>query len=451
MLDGLRTIFAKLNGSLFGRPDEGEPVTAAEIHVPAPQPEPRDFESRLRALDARTSASGRAMVAGSIEVVGLEDIRAAMGRHWPEVAAEALDIAEEAIGSRLGEDDFFRRQGDSSFVLCFANLLIDEARARADEIAADIRDAIAQRFPDAARSLRVEPFVTEIARSAFGRDGATTLVESLCNSLAAMRQEAQQAARRYRASLVNSFNIGFAPAIHARSRVTIYNRAILETSAGCTTLAQFQALADPEQYQATVAELDYLALTKALAALHKALRNRGGVIILVPVNYSTLAETASQDEYARLLDMLPPAYKRLVGLEVLGLPPHAAQDKLVEIVERLRPHVKWLAFEVPSLEGRTALLGIEGVWALSCNLAGANSVDPRLSQRLREFVATASASKLSTLAHGANSIGAALAACEAGFTCVDGPAIQAASDVPRIASAAVPQMRDLRSGAVRRW
>jgi GGDEF domain-containing protein len=453
VLNGLKTIIDSLNVSLFGRgpdaaQDDGLQSQTAQA---VPRPAPRDFDTRLAELHASKAAAGSALVAGSLEIVGLDDVRSAMGIRWPQVSAEILALAESEIDALLGADDFFRRHGEATFVLCFARLDVTQAKARAEAIADQLKQTISARYPDFTGSLRVEPFVAEIAEPDFSRPGAAGLVEGLRQSLAEMRREAEQAARRYRASLVNNFNLAFAPAIHARSRVTIYNRAILETSAGCTTLAQFQALADPEQITEALAELDYLALTKSLAALHKALKNRGGVIILVPVNYRTLAVRESQDEYARLLDMLPPAYKRLIGLEIIGLPQHAPREEVVEIVERLRPHVKWIAFEVPSLEGRSAILGIEGIWALSCNLSGANSVDPRLAQRLREFVGIAAASRLSTLAHGANSIGAALAACDAGFTCVDGPAIQASSDTPRIATTPGPQLRSAHAPMVRKW
>ncbi|SFZ81910.1 hypothetical protein SAMN02983003_0771 [Devosia enhydra] len=463
MLDELRAFLGRLRGA--GEPDRaGEDIAIPARLASEPQPEgdepqtqrveqPQDFDLRLAQLSSAARAAGAAVVAGAVEMLGLDDIRAALGDRWPVLADAIMASADHELSQALRPADFYRRNGDVGFIVCFADLGVTEARAAGEDISQRIRAAILRDFPELATALKVEPFIAEVSPERLARGSATSLIEALHGSLGDMRHEAQQVAKRYRASLVTNFNLIFVPAIHARSRVTIYNRAVLETTAGCATLEQFQALADAKQVTQTLAELDYIVFTKALTALHKALKSRRGVIVLIPVNYSTLAVRATQDEYVRLLDMLPPAYQRLVGLEISGVPATATKAHLTTIVERLRPHVKWLAVDVQSLEARGALLGIDGIWALSCNLAGANSADPRLLPRLREFVSTANASRLSTLAHGANSIGAALAACDAGFTCVDGPAVHAGSDVPRVAAVSPPQLRAAAgtTRAARRW
>jgi len=457
VLSEIFNLLDRMTGTVFRRVSDGPRLAESGLPVSTAMMRPLSREEVFaRSLAAMSEATGQAdepFVTGSIEVLGLDDVREALAARWPEFSEAVLAFAESRILAQLDSDDLCGRYGDATFVLCFASLGVEAARARADLIARDLRRALVSQFPQIGPALRVEPFVTGLDREELQRsaDGGS-LIESLLQSLAAMRHEAQQASRRQRTSLVNNFNLVFAPAIHSRTRVTIFNRAILETTAGFTSLSQFQALADPDLFSETLAELDYLLLTRALAALHKALKSRGGVIIIVPVNFRTLANRTSQDEYVRLLDMVPPAYKRLLGVEICGMPSALDRDGLSQVVERLRPHVKWIAAEVASLEDRGPLLGVDGLWALAYNLSGSNSADPRLAARLRQFVAIAAASRLSTLAHGANSLGAALAACEAGFTCVDGPAIHASSDSPRIATASMPQFRQAVGGRpVKKW
>ncbi|RUT31349.1 hypothetical protein EMQ25_10890 [Arsenicitalea aurantiaca] len=392
------------------------------------------FENRLRQLTRENEGQSGGVVAGSLELVGLEDVREALGPRWAELAVRATDLAEAVIGARLGADDFQRRHGDFTFLICFARATRTEAEARSREIAAAVKARLAEAFPEIEEVLSVEQFVSEVDRATL-RDAGGSLIEALAGSLQTMRFEAEQAARRYRASLIRNFNLVFAPGVHARKQTTVFNRAVLETTAGCTTLAQFQAIADPDQLSSTLAEMDCLVLTRALEALHRIVRQKGGgTILVVPVSYGTLANPSYQKEYVRLLGMIPEAYRKLVVLEICALPTGATRRRANLMVLTLRPFVKWIAIEVGTPAQQAEFSGLDGVWAFSLNLAGATVSEPGLAARLRAFVQQASASQMSTLAHNANSMGLAVLASEAGFTYIDGPAIHAAMATPKIGS-----------------
>ena len=110
------------------------------------------------------------------------------------------------------------------------------------------------------------------------------------------------------------------------------NRCVLDLSLGCTTLSQFQAIADPDQMVDTLAGMDCLALTRALEMLHRYGRASNVAAVLVPVGYQTLARSSTRREYLKLLASVPEVYSSFVKLEVTGVPSRPDVDQLNDLI-----------------------------------------------------------------------------------------------------------------------
>jgi PAS domain S-box-containing protein len=62
-------------------------------------------------------------IAGKIKLIGLEDVKAALGSRWPAAAARAMKTAEHIVKQRCGPHDTWSRTDDSGFVIIFGDLV----------------------------------------------------------------------------------------------------------------------------------------------------------------------------------------------------------------------------------------------------------------------------------------------------------------------------------------
>ena len=78
-------------------------------------------------------------VAGKIKLIGLDEVKEALGPRWAAVAARAMASAEHVIRRRCGPRDTWSRTADGGFLICFADATEQEAAFRAAAMAREIR------------------------------------------------------------------------------------------------------------------------------------------------------------------------------------------------------------------------------------------------------------------------------------------------------------------------
>ena len=96
----------------------------------------------LRPNDEAGTTEMRTESAGRINLIGLDEVRAALGDRWRAVAVRAMESAEVVLKRRCGPQDSYSRADDTSFVVCFGGLSEREASFRASMIGREIRDRL---------------------------------------------------------------------------------------------------------------------------------------------------------------------------------------------------------------------------------------------------------------------------------------------------------------------
>lgn len=419
---------------LLRRPTQSHALGAAgPLDEPASSSPINDALSQV----IRQRQDAPSVMAGSLELVGLDEIKDALGKRWEGLAARAAELAEQGIRRRLGDADVLQVLSDTEFSICFAKLGREAAVERAKQISREIKQEIFAELPEFSSSVSVKQYVAEIELK--NLDGDTgSLADRLVLTLRRMRLEADRAILNYRRLLLKDFQILFAPVWEPEKAVVDLNRCVLDLSLGCTTLSQFQAIADPDQMVDTLADMDCLALTRALEVLHRYGRASKVASLLVPVGYQTLARNATRREYLKLLTSLPEVYMPFVKLEVTNVPSRPNVDHLNDLlftVSAIRPG---LTLQVGG--GANYLSGLDPtpLWGLSCNLSMGQMRDASLKSVPPAFWDFARTNGLRTLAHSANTIGLALAAIDCGFDYVSGTAIHLSQDTPRTPSRLQP-------------
>ena len=79
---------------------------------------------------------------GRIKLVGLDEVRSALGDRWPAVAERAMATAEVVIKRHCGPQDSYSRADDTSFLMCFGTLSEEESSFRAAMIGREIRNRL---------------------------------------------------------------------------------------------------------------------------------------------------------------------------------------------------------------------------------------------------------------------------------------------------------------------
>ena len=96
----------------------GKPVPVdARAQRPSVVPE-EDFEQSLDQRLARPSADST-ILAGSLQLIGLDDVKLRLGVLWDRVASEIHRISHEEIRARMSERDVFRMHNNHTFLICF--------------------------------------------------------------------------------------------------------------------------------------------------------------------------------------------------------------------------------------------------------------------------------------------------------------------------------------------
>src|ERR1700730_2149654 len=80
------------------------------------------FDQRVSKAIANRPNGSTKVLAGTVQLVGMNEIRRALGdRRWEAVAGKAHEITETTIRAHLTEHDAFDRRDDETYILCFAD------------------------------------------------------------------------------------------------------------------------------------------------------------------------------------------------------------------------------------------------------------------------------------------------------------------------------------------
>ena len=389
------------------------------------------FDAQLRRMAESRQASVTPLVAGSLQLVTLASLRDELGDNWPALAVRTRDVAAEEIQKELEPFDFFRTQDDSTFLVCFANLSMAEAKAKASSISQRIRARLIAEMPQASGRISVDRFVAEVdGRSVLG--SGLPPADALIDSLTKIRQEAMQASRMGRMASIRDVRVLFQPIWDVRRSRSSMNRCLLDPFSGSATIAHLQSLSERDELADAIAHLDCLLFTKALQSLHNAPAQQGArPDLIVPVHYSTLNDEGSPRDYLGLLEMMPSHYRRHVALEIHGVPAAAEVFELLDVLDRVEPFVRRALLQLSPRDPRIGTMMDSVLWGLSIDLSRWKDSPAILQNWLPSFVKEAAEKGLKTVAHGANSLGMAQAARNAGFSYIGGSAIHLTADAPK--------------------
>jgi hypothetical protein len=387
------------------------------------------FERRGGVLMAARRDTAESITAGTIQLLGLDDIKRDLGASWPKISSRAMSLAEAVIKSHLTQGDIYTQQGNDAFVLFFAHKTPAEGAETAQSMSAEIKAAIAKELPKIAGAIGVDHFVAEVANDVIFEDNREQpLADVLFNSLAKIRAEAEQALNKKRAALIRDARVVFRPVWNPSKRAVLIFRCMLDSASGATALEHLALISEPDQLQSAMAELDLLVFGRAIKSLHELLHRESRSVLLIPIHFCTFLNKSAGDEYIRVCQGLPEPYRKFIFFELHGVPAGTPGSRIEQICSFLQPFCHSVILEAGAPSRDFSHLTTANMNGISLDFTDASG---DMAASLKSAVAIARSKNLIAIVHGANSISQLQAAISAGFDYVNGEAVHISMDEPK--------------------
>jgi PAS domain S-box-containing protein len=280
-------------------------------------------------------------VAGKIRLIGLDEVREALGSRWATVAARAMASAEHVIKRHCGPRDTWSRTADGGFLICFADTTEDEAGFRAAAMGREIRTRLVGdgETEEAAHVSAVAAAVD--VPNVPGRSVdmlATAINERLNSRLAGIEARARETLRQ----AVQITSCRLEPVRSVRTRAVVANFARLPSERENRILAAYSTLPMNERQDF---DFDRLVLGVAAEQAINEIAEGGSQLILVNVDFDVFQVRRRTERYVAACRALDNRLRERLVLVLSGIPKAVPKSRVLECVMRLRPFCHNVGFQ----------------------------------------------------------------------------------------------------------
>jgi PAS domain S-box-containing protein len=300
---------------------------------------------KFRILTLRPEASGvtrtRLESVGHIKLVGLDEVRSALGERWAAVAGRAMATAEAVIKKRCGPEDSFSRADETSFLVCFGRLSEEESAFRAAMISREIRNRLIGQgeTPDNAyvRSIAARIRVTDQSDSNEALQAA--LLDGLDRQLERIERESRQVLRDALAGAACDLCL-----IHGRNPDQVVAGQVLLPQGLERRIAG--ALCALPAKEAAAFDLDGLMMGLAAQAAVAGMARGEAVPLLVKISFDIFATRATTERFFAVCEKIDRRVTSRLVLLLSSVPNGVPQTRLQDCVNRLRPFCRGVGYQV---------------------------------------------------------------------------------------------------------
>ena len=416
----------------------------------APSPSPaaagteRDFGEKIKILLAQSGQ--KSLTSSRVNMIGMHKIKERFGADWEKFAERADRIARNTIERHLVSGDIYTCLHRVVYVVVFARLSAHQAQVKCALIADEIAKALlGEEGTDLLTvktsvkaidgSFRLENI--KLTEKVGGADGELEFVEEETEA-AATNAVDKAAAPTNSQNLLAGLSFAYRPMWDSgRNVVSAYRCTAQVPSIDNGTVPVDAGFIDARivvgNEAAVIYRLDEAVRDQVLKDLEALLRDNCTLLLSLPVHFETLGAIGRRRQFVEELGkQLDDRGRKLLLIEIEGVPQGVPPARLIEIVAPLRPHCRAIMLQLP-LE-TTDFSNVRGCGALAigCDITAHPGSEFMLMQQMNRF-ARAAADKVGvpSYLHGANSLSMVTAALGAGFAYIDGDAVAELIDHPR--------------------
>ena len=295
-------------------------------------------------------------VAGKIRLIGLDEVKEALGSRWTAVAARAMASAEHVIRRNCGTRDTYSRTADGGFLICFADATGDEAAFRAAAIAREIRTKlIGDGETEASATVSAIAAAVDVPNAA-GQTAdmlAAAIGERLNNRLAQIEAKARETLRQ----AVHITACRLEPVRSRRSREIVAHFARLPHELEQRILAAYSTLPMNERQGF---DFDRLVLGVAAEQAITEIATGGSHLVLVNVDFEVFLERRRTERYVAACRALDSRLRERLVLVLCGMPRGFPKSRVLECVMRLRPFCHGVGFQSDNMDMPAVELSLLG-------------------------------------------------------------------------------------------
>lgn len=336
-----------------------------------------DGHALQRQLEALFDAPG-AMLAGNVQLIGLEKVREALGDEWARLKTTIHIALENLLASQLRPHDRYIRVGEDSFLIIFAEddeVFVSQAVAQIvgkmrklllgaalhENGGVDIRSIIGRLTQDGEGGARFEPLETsdDLLSSAEATDSEKMIPafaqQNKRGDIPKLRKVVERKSAAYEtvyAPVWDAFHevlstYAVVPIAYGRNRnvAPLIGHDVLPASA-----------TDVE-----IAELDIKHLQIMLEMIGELYENEFAVFLVASVHFKTLSNGGLRERYLALCRQIPDFLRKYIGIQIVGVPSQVAESILTQRVAYLRPFFVGVNVRLSSLDVNALTYARSGV------------------------------------------------------------------------------------------
>ena len=372
-----------------------------------------DFKSRMIDFLRQNRLAADALLAGNVEMLGMEAVKKEFGERWPKVRARVLLLAENVIKKTITSNDIYLLANDEQFIVMFGSSTREQATMKAKKIAKDINERL-HGVGTAADLITAKSMVIEVPRE---NAEALTKPEAVAETVEEARDAEEAGEKAIVEKAIEEAKLAFWPVANVRKKLVSMYLAEIDRE----TVAE-PIPADSESGAVEWAT-DLYVVGEAAAAVKAAADMNLRAFLLLPVHFSTLETKRFRETYLEACKDLPEESERRVFMLVRGMPDDVPQLKLHQTFTYVAPFVAGFVGQFSQGFDRSERLEGVKMIGVATDPGDSKEMTGALHEGMTTFVGKNAGKKVRTFFSAAPSHEIATGARKAKFDYVQGPGV----------------------------
>lgn len=384
------------------------------------------FKSSMIDFCRTNKMAADALLAGNVEMLGLENLKEKFGPNWTKVRGKVHLLTETIIKKTITQNDVYVLANAEQFIVLFSQCDKATANMKAQKIAKEVNQRLHGSGPDSGLDgVTVKSMVFEIPRD---EPDKLTDVKALAQTVEETRAEKQAEEAEAFEQVKEKIRLVYWPITNIRKRLVSMYRAELSMPEGMIPEA-------PSETGALECAKDIASLQLVHGMLKESPKAKP--LLLLPLHMETLTNKQFREAILVELKLLPEWAERRLLLYILGLDDDVPQTVLHNTFAYISPFCAGFVAEFSRSFTRSDQLQGAGLIGTGCSVGDTNGVTPSLTEELGTFVVKNKVSRNRTFIFNAPDLNTATTARKVNCDYVDGrgvaPALGAFGPVFKIA------------------